>query len=136
MNKTKFRERFHTKSGCWIWDRSFTPKGYGQCSAFGETLAHRVAWILFKGEIPQGKSVLHSCDNKGCVNPEHLFLGDNFSDMRCNGFAKLSENEVREIRGLFGKERPSHIAKKFGVSRVTIWGIQCGKFWKGRGFGE
>ena len=72
-------------SGCWLWEKSRSSEGYGLFWAFGKTRsAHRVAWELYCGKIPDGLFVLHSCDVKSCVNPDHLFLGthtDNMADM-------------------------------------------------------
>jgi len=77
---------------CWIWLGSTNPKGYGTLSCRGVPLkAHRVSWWLFKGEIPSGLFVLHRCDVRDCVNPNHLFLGthqDNMDDMRKKQRAK------------------------------------------------
>jgi len=65
-----------TESGCWIWDA--TPGSvYGLFWLNGRNEhAHRASWILHNGPIPNGKWVLHTCDVKGCVNPNHLYLGD------------------------------------------------------------
>lgn len=80
-------------SGCWLWGGSEGTQGYGQ---FGvrvggksmPKLAHRVAWALYRGPIPDGICVLHRCDVRLCVNPDHLFLGsvpDNQRDMARKG---------------------------------------------------
>jgi hypothetical protein len=70
-------------AGCWIWKGVTT--GYG---TFRGQAAHRVAWQIEHGLIPDGMMVLHRCDNPPCVNPKHLFLGtarDNAQDARSKG---------------------------------------------------
>ncbi len=70
-------------SGCWLWIRSTNINGYGQAYVNkAKLMAHRYAWQLFKGEIPKGIQVLHSCDTPSCVNPEHLYLGTHHDNMR------------------------------------------------------
>lgn len=96
---------------CWLWLAYRDTNGYGWVAHNRrKTGAHRVAWELTNGPILDGQHVLHRCDNPGCVNPDHLFLGthgDNMADMReklrhpygsnCS-WAKLTENDVRRIR--------------------------------------
>lgn len=108
-------------------------------------LAHRVSWILAYGEIPEGKSVLHRCDNPTCVRPSHLFLGtqaDNVRDM-CNkgravnpagedqGRAKLTAVQVACIRLLaqFGLGK-SPLGRMFRVHSRQIDRIVRGQQWR------
>lgn len=78
-----------TRYSCWPWLGPRNQKGYGLAATGSRTeAAHRVAWTLTHGPIPQGKFALHRCDNPPCCNPRHLFLGtqiDNMADMRRKG---------------------------------------------------
>lgn len=71
-------------SGCWEWKKA-KRNGYGQTSVLGkQEIAHRASWIIFRGEIPSGMNINHKCNNKGCVNPDHLYVGtqqENVNDM-------------------------------------------------------
>lgn len=75
-------------SGCWLWLGSTDKLGYGKVSVQGHFLAHRLAYAETHGDIPEGLLVLHKCDVPSCVNPDHLYIGDdqdNMNDMAARG---------------------------------------------------
>lgn len=144
-------------SGCWEWTGGIAKTGYGLMPYEGVSQgAHRVAYQLLVGEIPPGHYVCHHCDNRKCVNPEHLFVGtaaDNNADMDRKGRARrffVERPEPEEIsKRVRGEGNPSHIltedqvieirasplthkvlAERFGVSKVTIGAIKSGRLWK------
>ncbi len=124
---------------CWLWQGARKGKGYGK---FREHLAHRYAYRLHRGEIPEGLMIRHLCGIKLCVNPWHLEPGtmaDNAADgIRLgetlrgskNGKAKIGEEDARWIvanpDGLSGAQ----MARRFGVSPATISLIRSGGRWK------
>lgn len=78
----KSRVRVDSLTGCWLWTGRLGNHGYGQFDWQNKSWqAHRASYVLHRGEIPQGKYVLHGCDTPNCVNPEHLRLGDQFDNM-------------------------------------------------------
>ena len=79
-------------TGCWLWLGFISPDGYGT------RLAHRRAWELARGPIPDGMLVCHRCDVRHCVNPDHLFLGTHLDNMR---------DMIRKGRGGWTPAKPS-----------------------------
>lgn len=133
------------KRKCWNWNARLNVDGYGSFDCNGQTVgAHRVAWRIFKGPIPKGKFVLHKCDNRRCVNPNHLFLGtqaDNVQDMVLKGrqrsvasercwTVKLTWRLVQEMRKL-RKEGWEYLAlaKRFGVCWKTCMRVCLFQSW-------
>lgn len=139
-----FERNFIKSEGCWNWLRALNKKGYGRYGLGRRIRAHRASWIIYRGPIPDGLCVLHTCDNPRCVNPSHLFLGtdqDNSDDKvkkgrqsrlkgERNGNSKLSDDDVVEIRKRRGEnESTRSLAKEFGVSQTLISFVINGKRW-------
>lgn len=135
-NFERFVVRGENEDDCWFWSGSHHKKGYGKSSG---TKAHRVAYMIYKGEIPKGMFVCHNCpggDNPGCNNPKHLFLSDNqgnITDAALKGRLgrKLTKEKVIEIMNKLKLGLSQlNIAKEYGVSPSTIRGIKNKEIWK------
>jgi hypothetical protein len=137
----KFLDVFHSRyivcpeTGCWVWQRDFYPSGYGRIRYKNKaTGAHRASWQVHNGDIENGrfKFVCHRCDNKPCVNPEHLFLGtprDNNIDALNKGIKnKLSADDVRNITA--DMRTAKEIARNYGITAEYVYLIRCGFKWK------
>ena len=140
-------QRFHEKvefipfSTCHWWIGSTGCAGYGELNISGKAQrAHRIAFEMANGPIPEGKIICHKCDNPSCVNPSHLFVGtyrDNLKDMYSKGRennrrsrgGKLDHDDVKEIRNLKGKLSQRAIGAMFNVSHAHVGDIHSGKRW-------
>lgn len=126
-------------SGCWLWEGVTDGDGYGKYKNKG---AHRLSYEMFCGEIPDGQCILHSCDIRCCVNPDHLWLGtrgDNNADRaskgrsapqdgESNNSAQLTEGQVRQIRA---DRRAARIAApEYGISEFHFRRVRNGTYWK------
>lgn len=150
------QQRFDAKwtpepnTGCWLWFGAMVPDGYGSFSMGGRSIkAHRASWILHNGGIPGDLHVLHKCDVRWCVNPDHLFLGthaDNMTDLKKKGRAKghsanagasnpnaISLHVVARIRSLEcgpGTNLSfSAAARMIGVTHHVVAAIKNGIHW-------
>lgn len=133
------------RDGCWGWRGSVDQDGYpvfrGVVAATEYRRAHRYSYALHSGEDPEGRQVLHRCDNPTCTNPDHLFLGsnaDNMADKIAKGRARvargedsgkaiLTEDQVREI--LADPRTYGELGAIYGVSAGTIGSIKARASW-------
>lgn len=126
-------ERFNAKTepcgDCLRWTGRIQPNGYGQFRLNGKTqYAHRASYALFNGELAKGDVVMHSCDNRWCVNPKHLTIGtqaDNLKDMAIKGRHHKVTIPNESIETIRNDPRSSYkIAEEWGVSPSTIQKIK------------
>lgn len=147
----RFLRRIKKTESCWLWmnkDGTDSPDTYGAfwTGSDDRHLAHRLSYEIHKGPIPEGKLIMHSCDNRRCVNPEHLFIGtikENILDAVSKGRhshgerepnSKLTDSAVRYIRKVYRFRDPvfnlKNLAKRFRVDESLISRVVLGKCWK------
>ena len=160
----RFWEKVNRSAGegaCWPWMASIYKRtGYGRFALTHKRMtgAHRASWMFTHGSIPDGLCVLHTCDNRRCVNPSHLWLGtndENMADMvakkrsptglrngkytkpwrtprgESNGRSKLTSFIIEEIRASLdaGTSTQRQLATRFGVAQSMIWAIWHRRAW-------
>jgi len=134
---------------CWLWSGCTDSYGYGHIwdrRRYSASRAHRIAYELTYGTIPEDMCVCHHCDNPPCCNPKHLFLGtkaDNSHDAMRKGriyravgelctSSKLTAEQVLEIRHRhsLGRVTQTKLAAEFGVGKATVGRIVKRVTWR------
>lgn len=146
--KDRFMAHVAQGDGCWLWKASTMNTGYGQFGHKGTMrAAHRVSYELHVGPIPSGLSVLHSCDNKLCVNPKHLRAGTHSENIK-----EAYERNRRARPNVTGERHPrasikfidavrmrdlrasgmtvTAIADRYGVKRSLVSDVVTGRCWR------
>lgn len=135
--------KVNSETGCWEWTAYKSVDGYGRMPVNRKSKeAHRVSWQLHFGEIPDGQSVCHKCDNPKCVNPSHLFLGSHADNMidkinkrrqsrgQSCAQSKLNNKLVETIRFCYKKGfTQTEIASYLNMSQGTISRVVRGEAW-------
>ena len=106
-------------TGCWLWRGHKYDSGYGAIKVFGEmSSSHRLSYELHHGPIPQGAHILHSCDVKSCVNPDHLRAGSHVENMAEAGERGLMRSG--KDHPMYGKSNP----RPKQANRVLVLGVE------------
>lgn len=121
-------------SGCWLWEKSVGSHGYGNfCHDYKITTAPRVSLKAFKcDDIPDGAYVLHKCDNRSCVNPDHLMWGTpkennlqaSARKRSRNGYGSMFGDDILRAQIIADKRPQRIIAEDHGISQTLVWKIK------------
>ncbi len=148
--KERFKNSFiiDLKTGCWVWQKH-KQNGYGYININKVNWrAHRYSYLINKGSLPINKWILHTCDNRACVNPDHLYAGtakENYQDMvnrhperifycgkyqkgEAHSRTKLKEKDVIEI--LNSKLEAKELVSLYGICLGHLYRIKKRKYWK------
>ncbi len=131
---------------CWTWTATRDSDGYGHFYCFGKiTKAHRASYLMFRGAIPSGNVVMHSCDNPSCVNPAHLSVGSQLENVRdcstkgrranlkgeAHGRSFLDVETVKAIRNaVMSGVRQIDMARGFGIRKGLVCDIVSRRTWR------
>lgn len=142
----RFMDKVDASGDCWRWTAFCNWDGYGMFGIGRRAVsAHRVAYVIFCGDIPKGLSVLHRCDVPGCVRPSHLYVGTQAENVRDrvlrgranplrgenHGMAVLTPDDVRVIRAEISSGAVQRrLAERYGITPTTISSIGKRRLWK------
>lgn len=143
----RFTKYVEVTKGCWLWRGSRNAQGYGrfQVSTRKPIQAHRFAFQVWHGDIPQDADVCHACDNPSCVNPAHLWAGTRAQNMQDSiskgrfkralgtkhGLSRFNEADIRLMRGLHARGFSyQHLADLFDCSKASVADIVKKRWWR------
>jgi len=124
----RFFEKIDKTDGCWNWKAAGRGNGYGAIKIDGKVIdAHRFSWVIHNGDIPNGLFVCHKCDNRKCVNPDHLFLGTQSENMiDCSKKGRLKYPDLQKFKkGNYPKN--TTISKDLAIKVKEAISIRNGK---------
>lgn len=137
------RSKLNAETGCIEWTRYVGENGYGTVKhRKKQYTAHRFAWMHKHGPVPNGMVICHKCDNRKCINVDHLFIGTTLDNVRdkiakgrlrvaegeASGTSKLTANQIEQI--VMDRRSQRKIAQDYGVSQSTISMVKTRKVWR------